>query len=151
MAAKEEATMALKGPSERSVEITGQKEVPEEGYDRDAMILLGLKDFDDKNYTSSWNIFTKIFREQINKVGQGGKNQIIGVLALPVECRAEIFFLMELDQLKNSDDSKGITKQDLEEIKDKIDNREGLWVIIGDSSKRRKIKQHISNFDIDSF
>ncbi len=115
------------------------------------MSLLALKDFDDKNYTSSWNTFSKIFRTQIKKIGQGGKNQITGVLALPVECRAEIFFLMELDQMKNSEDGKGITKQGLDKIKDKIDNREGLWVIIGESSKRKKIKQHISQFDIDSF
>jgi hypothetical protein len=70
------------------------------------------------------------------------------VLALPVECRAELFFLMELDELKNSEE---ITKQGLEEIKDRIDNGEGLWVIINDSSKRRKIKRHISSFDIDSY
>ena len=149
---KEETAKAIKEASKvPTVEIAGETEQPEEKYDRDAMILLALKDFDDKNYTSSWNTFSKIFRAQIKKIRQGGKNQITGVLALPVECRAEIFFLMELEQLKNSEDGKGITKQGIERIKDKIDNREGLWVIINDSTKRKKIKQHISGFNIDSF
>ena len=115
------------------------------------MILLAMKDFDDKKYTSSWDTFRKIFGDQINKIGQGGRNQVMGVLALPVECRAEIFFLIELDKLKNSDDGTGITEHGLQEIKNRVNNKEGLWVIMSESSKIRKIKRHISQFEEGSF
>jgi hypothetical protein len=152
MAAQAAAATAPEVASkEPVVETATEIQPPEEGYDRDAMILLAMKDFDDKKYTSSWDTFRKIFRDQINKIGQGGKNQVMGVLALPVECRAEIFFLIELNNLKNRDDGNGITKQGLQEIKNRIDNKEGLWVIIGESSKIKKIKRHISQFEAGSF
>jgi hypothetical protein len=67
-----------------------------------------------------------------------------------VSCRAEIFFLIELDNLKNKSD-EGITEAGVRAIGSKIDNREGVWVIVRDSSKRRKIRRHISGFDINSF
>ncbi|HJX34425.1 MAG TPA: hypothetical protein VJ373_04545 [Desulfatiglandales bacterium] len=150
--AQEEATIASQEPVKEPVsELAPEKEAAVEKYDRDAMILLAMKDFDDKKYTSSWDNFRKIFRDQISKIGQGGKNQVLGVLALPVECRAEIFFLIELDRLKNSDDGTGITEQGLGEIKNRIDNKEGLWVIMGESSKTKKIKRHISQFEAGSF
>ena len=152
LAAQEAAAPAPEVSSkEPIIETAAETQPPEEGYDRDAMILLAMKDFDNKKYISSWDNFRKIFRDQISKISQGGKNQVIGVLALPVECRAEIFFLIELDKLKNSDDGNGITEQGLGEIKNRIDNREGLWVIMSEASKRRKIKQHISQFEAGSF
>ncbi len=150
---REEVKIASEEPvKEIASGVAAEKEaVAMEKYDRDAMILLAMKDFDDKKYTSSWDNFKKIFRDQINKISQGGKNQVLGVLALPVECRAEVFFLIELDKLKNSDDGNGITEQGLEEIKNRIDNKEGLWVIMGESSKTKKIKKHISQFEASSF
>jgi hypothetical protein len=152
LAAQKAAATAPEVASKESVvQTAAETQQPEEGYDRDTMILLAMKDFDDKKYTSSWDTFRKIFGDQINKIGQGGKNQVIGVLALPVECRAEIFFLIELDKLKNSNDGNGITERGLQEIKNRIDNKEGLWVIMGDSSKIRKIKRHISQFEAGSF
>jgi hypothetical protein len=150
--AAREAKIASKEPPKKVMteEMTGQEGLPE-GYDRDSMIQLALKNFDDADYESSWNNFLKMFKEPIDRIRQGGNNQIRGVLALPVECRAEIFFLIELDELKNSIDGEGITENGLEEIRDRIENREGFWVIIGDSSERRKIRRHISRFDFDSF
>ena len=150
-AQKAAATAPEVASKESVVQAAAETQPPEEGYDRDTMILLAMKDFDDKKYTSSWDTFKKIFGDQINKIGQGGKNQVMGVLALPVECRAEIFFLIELDKLKNSNEGNGITERGLQEIKNRIDNKEGLWVIMGDSSKIRKIKRHISQFEAGSF
>lgn len=126
-------------------------EIPEESdkkYDRNTQILYGLREFDRKDYTASLNHFMKVFRRQINNIKQGGKKQVYGVLALPVECRAEIIFLVELDRLINesniTDKAEVISR--LEEISESIENREGLWVIIRDASKRRKIRRHIASF-----
>jgi len=150
-AAEREAAIALKDTREEAgVEISSGKKGPEAEYDRDTVIQSALKEFDEKDYTSSWSDFLKIFRDQINNIKQGGKNQVRGALGLPVSCRAEIFFLIELDNLKNKSD-EGVTEAGVRAIRSKIDNREGLWVIIRDSSKRRKIRRHISGFDIDSF
>jgi hypothetical protein len=150
-AAAREAAIALKETSdEAEAKISRAKGEPEAGYDRDAIIQLALDEFDEKDYTSSWSDFLKIFRDQINNIKQGGKNQVRGALGLPVSCRAEIFFLIELDNLKNKSD-EGITEAGVRAIGSKIDNREGVWVIVRDSSKRRKIRRHISGFDIDSF
>ena len=152
LAAAREPEMAAKEPPKKAVaEVTVEREIPEEEYDRDSVMQLALQDFDRANYASSWNNFLKIFKEQIERIRQGGSNQIRGVLALPVECRAEIFFLIELDDLKNSIDGEGVTENGLEEIRDRVVNREGIWVIISDSSKRNKIRRHISRFDFDAY
>jgi hypothetical protein len=150
-AAAREAAIALKEtPDEAEAQISIAKGEPEAEYDRDAIIQLALEEFDEKDYTSSWSDFLKIFRDQINNIKQGGKNQVRGALGLPVSCRAEIFFLIELDNLKNNTD-EGLTEAGVRAIRSKIDNREGVWVIVRDSSKRRKIRRHTSGFDIDSF
>ena len=122
-----------------------------EKVDRSTQIKLALKDFKAKNYISSLNHFMKVFNKQINNIKHGGKRQIYGILALPVKCRAEIVFLIELDRLtKNNKNNKEAIERGLEEINESIDNREGLWIIIHNDSKRRMIQRHIAAFNVDS-
>ncbi|MFC1534238.1 hypothetical protein ACFL7M_12825, partial [Thermodesulfobacteriota bacterium] len=148
LAAKEEKVTLKEPVKEPKVEIIGQGKLPDKEYDRDTTILLALKEFDAKDYTSSWNHFMKVFSKQINRIKTGGKKRVYGVLALPVECRAEVFFLIELDKLKNNNNNKFLIQEGLEQILERIDNREGLWVIIRDKSRRDKIKRHIEVFNI---
>lgn len=93
----------------------------------------------------------KVFNKQIRNIRHGGKRQIYGILGLPVKCRAEIVFLIELDRLtKNNKNNKEAIERGLEEINESIDNQEGLWVIIHNESKRRMIQRHIAAFNVDS-
>ena len=152
MEAAKKTKSSLKEPSKKPmVEIIGDQKIPDEDFDRDTTILLALKEFDEKKYQSSWGHFQKVLHKQILNIQKGGKNRVKGVLGLPVECRAEVFFLMEIDMLMNREDGSGISDEDLEKIGDRVDNRTGLWVMIRDNIKRKKIKHHLSTFDPDSF
>ena len=146
------AKLEPKPPSKKpEVEEVDQSKPPEKKFDRSTQIKLALKDFKAKNYISSLNHFMKVFNKQINNIKHGGKRQIYGILALPVKCRAEIVFLIELDRLtKNNKNNKEAIERGLEEINESIDNREGLWIIIHNDSKRRMIQRHIAAFNVDS-
>jgi len=120
--------------------------------DRKAKIQMAMEDFDARDYKSSMDGFIKIFSKQIGNIQKGGKQRVRGILGLPVECRAEIIFLIELDRLKrkNRSNDKDVFEKGLENIDRKIEDRRGLWVIIRDEGKLEKIRRHIALFDIDS-
>ncbi|MBW1805755.1 MAG: hypothetical protein JRJ06_05195, partial [Deltaproteobacteria bacterium] len=120
--------------------------------DRKAQIQMAMEDFDARDYKSSMDGFIKIFSKQIGNIQSGGKQRVRGILGLPVECRAEIIFLIELDRLKrkNRSNDKEVFEKGLENIQRKIEDRRGLWVIIRDEGKLEKIRRHIALFDIGS-
>jgi len=146
----EEASRAL--PKKPEIVKVYQPKEPERKYDRSTEILWALKEFEAKNYVLSMNRFMNVFSKQINNIKGGGKKRVYGILGLPVECRAEIIFLIELDLLKSKNENKDAAEfqQGLEEINERIENREGLWVIIRDELKMSKIKRHIALFNVDA-
>lgn len=128
-------------------------DAPVKKFDRNTEINLALKEFNAKKYRLSLDHFMRVLSGPINDIKRGGKRRIHGTLKIPVRCRAEIFFLIALDQLlkENNGEDKERILEGLEEINENIENRTGLWVITRNASKRAKIKQHIATFDLDSY
>ncbi len=115
--------------------------------DRKKYIKEGLINFNDKNYKEALNNFRVVFSDQITNLEQTGKRRIKGLLSLPAQYRAEIVFLVELDKLtEESENTDEDYKTSLIKIAESINAGKGLWVIISASGKKR-IKQHIADFD----
>jgi len=142
---KEEAT-PITASRDSGITIIPSSDIPISKEDIEKTARTALNHFDKRNYAKAWDNFNIAYRKQIARIQRGGRNRIIGALALPSKYRAEIFFLIEHDKINKSMKGEKITSDDLEEIKDNIDSGSGLWVLIKDQSKKKKIKRHISYF-----
>ena len=150
---KEEKAPTMTEVSEKSeLELALAKVPSGESYNSDTQMELGLKEFEGRNYDLAMNHFIKGFRKQITNISKGGQNQVRGILGIPIACRGEVIFLVELYRLKDSKNKGNAAdiQAGLNAIGSRLENKEGLWAIVRSSSKRQKILQHITGFDPDS-
>ena len=92
--------------------------------------------------------FMNAYGKQILRLKKGGKHQVFGLLALPPQYRAEIIFLVKLEQLeKTTKNDKEAVREGLQDIYNSIEDANGPWAIITEA-KRIKIKQHIDDINV---
>jgi len=121
-------------------QISGQK------LDRKTLSKQAQGEFKNKNYESAFSTYSTAFNRQIDNINKGGSKQISGLLSLPPRHRAEIVFLIELDQLKKRfNNDHGQVRSGLGELSQRIDEKQGLWVVIPEV-RREHIKQIIENY-----
>lgn len=146
------------GPEETTKEIVASEKTvpavnpepepePEPQYDRDSEVISGLREFKKKHYDASFEHFIHVLNEQIRDIESGGKKEVKGILATPVECRAELIFLIELERLKkeNKDRDRAFMARQLNALSAMVENGEGLWVIVSEK-KRALIQRRISDY-----
>jgi hypothetical protein len=151
---KEEELAALRSKAgqtaaDSSVTIVTPDDTPLSKEEAAKMARSALEYFDEYDYEKAWDHFSAAYRKSIARIQRGGNNRIMGVLALPSRYRAEIFFLIEYEQIKKDRGDDEITRNDLEEIRDDINSGSGLWVMIKDETKKKKIRRHIARFGRD--
>ncbi|MFC1840853.1 hypothetical protein ACFL1N_14840 [Thermodesulfobacteriota bacterium] len=133
-------------PQDSGVTIVTSDDTPLSKEEVAKMARSALEYFDEYDYEKSWDYFSTAYRKPIARIQRGGNNRIMGVLALPSRYRAEIFFLIEYEKIKKDKGSDEITRGDLEEIRDDVNSESGLWVMIKDETKKKKIRRHIARF-----
>ena len=134
------------------LELALEKVPPDDIYEPDIEMDLGIREFSRKNYDLAMTHFIKGFRKQMINLSKGGRDQVRGILGIPIACRAEVIFLVELYKLRDKKNRGDIVdiQDGLDAISSRLENREGLWAIVRDASKRKRISQHISGLDPDS-
>lgn len=117
-----------------------------EKIDRGMLVKEAEQSFDTGDYQSAYDYYSRAYSKQIEKLNQGGKKQLSGLLGLPSKYRAQIIFLNELERLKKKhNNNQALIRRDLEELTLQIENREGMWVIIPET-RRAKILERIAEY-----
>jgi hypothetical protein len=150
---QEQAAQANKGeePEPLSLTLSVKKSLLSQAAPEPVVLLKpidqAVKDFNERKYTSALANFSKAFPKQVNRIRKPGKKQIGGLLALPSKYRAEVVFLLELERImgKSKKSDKKVFRKGLETLYDKIENGQGLWVIIPEARKSM-IKDHIYDY-----
>jgi len=111
-----------------------------------AALKLGMKSFSRQKYDLAMRYFGKVYAKQIGKLKKSGKKQSFTILGLHPAVRAEVIFLVQLDQLKKS--SAGdvtLLEEGLNDMLTDIEDGAGVWSIIKER-KRNKIVKHIERY-----
>ena len=133
-------------PKDSGVTIVTTDDTPLSKEEVAKMARSALEYFDEYDYEKAWDYFYTAYRKPIARIQRGGSSRITGSLALPSRYRAEIFFLIEYEQIKKDKGDDEITRDDLEEIRDNVNSESGLWAMIKDATKKKKIRRHIARF-----
>jgi len=133
-------------PKKTVPEKIAQPQISEQKLDRKTLSKQARGDFKNKNYESAFSAYSMAYNHQITNIKKGGSKQISGLLSLPPRYRAEIVFLIELDQLKKKyNNDQGLIRSGLEELSQRIDEKQGLWVVVPEV-RRERIREVIENF-----
>jgi hypothetical protein len=107
------------------------------------LLALAMKAFESARYNASLKILARLYPQPIAKLAKGGKAKVPGLLALPPELRAEIYFMVELKRLeRRTQRDPRRMRAGLKRIFDRVENGSGAWSIIFEE-ERNRIKTHI--------
>jgi hypothetical protein len=108
-------------------------------------LKLAMVNFNKKNYETSLNHFSHVYKDQIKQIKGKGKKRLLGVMALPKNYRAEVLFLLHYDRLRKRYKDEEMVRDGMSQLYNKVENGSGIWAIVSER-KRSKITRHIEGF-----
>jgi hypothetical protein len=106
---------------------------------------MAMSRFESRQYEAALRLFRSVYDRQIAKLAEGGKKQVVGILGISPQFRAEVLFLVEWDRLRRLAGGSAESLRDgLVDLQAAIEAGVGPWAIISEAEKGR-IRRHVEN------